>query len=300
MKTFLLPAVLVLAATFPADGAAQRSRDVPVGSFVERITRMGAAGKEWSVVLLSPTRAQPDTVGRLMWACLGTGELGFGIRRPESAGSYEERQEMISTFDSQPPDTFVLRRLSSSRSWGVPHEDAVELTRRTKSSARLAIRLPGAAGGDATYEYDLSGAGSALDRLECVRSPGPVREARSLPQPPADTTTLPSDEETYEVSAVEELPDLLNRSEFGRLLASSYPPDLRQAGVGGTVVVGFRVRRDGSVDPESITIVSTAHEQLNEPTIRAVSILRWRSARIAGRAVNVWVRLPILWTTGSR
>jgi len=290
MKRSPFLVVLVLGAAFTAAGTAHGQRDVPVGSFIERITMNRATGKDWTLVLLSPAPAQPDSVGLLTWVCLGTDALDLTIRRPQSASSHEGRQHMISTFDSQPPDTLVLRRFSVSRSWGVAEEDAIELTRRAKSSARLQIHVPGGSGEDARHEYDLSGASAALDRLECVRNLDSLLEARSRL----------SDEETYEVSALEEYPNLLNRPEFGRLLESSYPPELRQAGVGGRVVVDFRILRDGSVDPESITIVSSAHEQLNEPTTRAVAILRWRPGKIARRAVNVRIRLPIDWQAGSR
>ncbi|HEU4884227.1 MAG TPA: TonB family protein [Longimicrobium sp.] len=107
--------------------------------------------------------------------------------------------------------------------------------------------------------------------------------------------TEPVDEGTYELSAVEEMPTLSNRSDFARQLQRNYPPLLRDAGVAGTVQVRFRVQPDGRVDGESITITSTTHEQFNEPTIRAVRVLRFRPAKVNGRPVPVWVEQPIQW-----
>ena len=108
--------------------------------------------------------------------------------------------------------------------------------------------------------------------------------------------TTPPDEGTYELSAVEELPRLQNASEFQRNLGRNYPPLLRDAGVTGTVQVRFRLLEDGRVDGESISIVSSTHEQFNDPTIRAVRLLRFRPARVNGRPVKVWVEQPIQWT----
>jgi protein TonB len=106
----------------------------------------------------------------------------------------------------------------------------------------------------------------------------------------------PADEGTYELSAVEEMPSLSNRSDFARQLQRNYPPLLRDAGVAGTVQVRFRVLEDGRVDGESIQITSSTHEQFNDPTMRAVRVLRFRPAKVNGRPVKVWVEQPIQWT----
>lgn len=108
----------------------------------------------------------------------------------------------------------------------------------------------------------------------------------------------PADEGTYELSAVEELPSLSNRADFGRQLARNYPPLLRDAGVTGTVNVRFRVLEDGRVDAESIQITSSTHEQFDDPTMRAVRTLRFRPAKVNGRPVKVWVEQPITWQVG--
>lgn len=107
--------------------------------------------------------------------------------------------------------------------------------------------------------------------------------------------TAPPDEGTYELSAVEERPQLSNQADLARQLSRNYPPLLRDAGVAGTVQVRFRVLENGRVDAESITVTSTTHEQFNDPTIRAVRGLRFRPARVNNRPVRVWVELPITW-----
>ena len=107
--------------------------------------------------------------------------------------------------------------------------------------------------------------------------------------------TAPADEGTYELSAVEEQPRVTNARDFVRQLERNYPVLLRDAGVGGTVTVRFRVNEDGRVDPESITITSSTHEQFNDATIRAVRTLRFRPARVNNRPVRVWVDQPVTW-----
>lgn len=108
----------------------------------------------------------------------------------------------------------------------------------------------------------------------------------------------PADEGTYELTAVEDLPSLRNRSDFARQLERNYPPLLRDAGVTGTVQVRFRVLEDGRVDGESITITNSTHEQFNDPTMRAVRAMRFSPAKVNGRPVKVWVEQPITWQVG--
>lgn len=103
----------------------------------------------------------------------------------------------------------------------------------------------------------------------------------------------PPDEGTYELSAVEEQPDLSNRAEVGRLIARNYPPLLRDAGVTGSVTLRMRVLEDGHVDPESISIENSTHEAFGDAAKRVVERMRFRPAKVGGKAVKVWVTLPV-------
>lgn len=146
---------------------------------------------------------------------------------------------------------------------------------------------PPAANEQAVNEADFTGQGTEGGAAEGIE--GGVAQSTVEREEPAD-------EGTYELSAVEELPSLSNRSDFGRQLARNYPPLLRDAGVTGTVQVRFRVLEDGRVDSESIQITNSTHEQFNDPTIRAVRSMRFRPAKVNGRPVKVWVEQPIQWT----
>ncbi|HKP76416.1 MAG TPA: TonB family protein, partial [Longimicrobiaceae bacterium] len=103
----------------------------------------------------------------------------------------------------------------------------------------------------------------------------------------------PPDEGTYELSAVEEQPELSNRSEVARQLSRNYPPLLRDAGVVGTVTVRMRVLENGTVDPESVSIENSTHEAFGDAARRVVERMRFRPAKVGGKAVKVWVTLPV-------
>jgi TonB family protein len=115
---------------------------------------------------------------------------------------------------------------------------------------------------------------------------------------PADTVPLPPGADSVVLVPIVELPRPTNLEEFKRVQQRNYPRLLRDAGVGDVVHTRFRVLRDGSVDVNSITIDSSYFEELREPTIRSVSILRFQPARIATGPVDVWVSLPVVWAVG--
>jgi periplasmic protein TonB len=103
----------------------------------------------------------------------------------------------------------------------------------------------------------------------------------------------PPDEGTYELSAVEEQPELSNRSEVARQLSRNYPPLLRDAGVVGTVTIRMRVLENGQVDPASIAVENATHDAFADAARRVVERMRFRPAKVGGRAVKVWVTLPV-------
>ena len=101
----------------------------------------------------------------------------------------------------------------------------------------------------------------------------------------------------YELSAVDERPEILNRSEFARRMRRNYPPLLRDAGVTGTVQVRFRVLANGQVGERDIAVTNSTHEQFNAPSSASIRSLRFRPAMLAGEPVQAWMELPVNWTT---
>jgi len=73
--------------------------------------------------------------------------------------------------------------------------------------------------------------------------------------------------------------------------APTYPPELRRAGISGTVVLMFVVRSDGTTS--NITVQSSDNPAFEEPAIRAVRKWRFEPGEKDGKAVNTRVRQPI-------
>ncbi|HET7232636.1 MAG TPA: TonB family protein [Longimicrobium sp.] len=105
--------------------------------------------------------------------------------------------------------------------------------------------------------------------------------------------TQPPDSGTYELSALEVQPELLNRDEVVAALSRNYPPLLRDAGVGGTVRVRFRITRTGGVDASSIEVLESTHEAFTDAAAHVAREMRFRPGRHNGSAVPVWVALPV-------
>lgn len=105
--------------------------------------------------------------------------------------------------------------------------------------------------------------------------------------------TAAADEGTYDMSSVQELPQLQNASESQRVLQRNYPPLLRDAGVAGTVQIRMRVNEDGRVDASSIEVVESSHEAFGDAAKRVAERMRFRPAKVDGRAVKVMVVITI-------
>lgn len=92
---------------------------------------------------------------------------------------------------------------------------------------------------------------------------------------------------------VEEGPRLVNAPAVERTLTREYPRELRQMGLTGTVMLRFRVRADGTVDPASMEVVSATDTRFGEAARRVGLTMRFRPARLDRQPVAVWVTLPV-------
>lgn len=101
------------------------------------------------------------------------------------------------------------------------------------------------------------------------------------------------DEGAYELSAVDTPPELTNAAEVSGALAREYPPLLRDAGMEGSAVLRMRVGANGRVQAGSVSVESATDDRFAVPARNVASKLRFRPAKIEGRAVPVWVTLPI-------
>ena len=87
-------------------------------------------------------------------------------------------------------------------------------------------------------------------------------------------------------------PSIRNRQEVLDAMNAEYPPLLRDAGVGGTVVVWFFIDELGQVQEERISR-SSGHRALDEAALAVARVYRFSAAMNRDEAVPAWVQFPI-------
>ncbi len=93
-------------------------------------------------------------------------------------------------------------------------------------------------------------------------------------------------------------PEIRNRSEVQAALMREYPPILRNAGIGGQVVVWFFISETGQVLDSRVS-QSSGYAQLDEAALKVADVFRFRPALNLDRIVQVWIRFPIEFQVGS-
>ena len=89
-------------------------------------------------------------------------------------------------------------------------------------------------------------------------------------------------------------PELINRSAAADFMQRSYPPALMAANRGGTAMVAFLVRADGTPDPIRLLRTSGITE-LDLATVEAVKRFRFSPGIFRGCPVTVFVAMPVTW-----
>ena len=112
-----------------------------------------------------------------------------------------------------------------------------------------------------------------------------------LPPPPthygeADLAAAP----TFTPMTV--FPEIKNRREVQAALMREYPPLLRNAGIGGRVVVWFFISEEGQVLDRRVS-QSSGHIPLDEAALRVADVFRFSPALNREQIVQVWIQLPI-------
>lgn len=103
---------------------------------------------------------------------------------------------------------------------------------------------------------------------------------------------------TYDIRAVEQMPELINRRTVINAIEREYPPVLREMGAVGTVTLRMRLLENGTVDRASVDVIESSGLQFDDAARRVVYLMRFRPARIRGHAVKVWVTLPVVFNLG--
>jgi TonB family protein len=102
----------------------------------------------------------------------------------------------------------------------------------------------------------------------------------------------------YDLEQVQVRPVALHSPELAPVLRTTYPPHLKEAGIGGIVVVSMVIGADGQ--PRDPRVVSTTDTAFDAPTLAMLPLLRFSPAQVDGRAVGVRVAMPITWEPGAK
>lgn len=122
----------------------------------------------------------------------------------------------------------------------------------------------------------------------------PVSE---LPPPPTEEGQRElSETPTFTPYTVK--PSIKNRSEVAQALQKEYPQLLRDAGIGGTVLVWFFIDTHGKVENTQIK-QSSGHEALDNAALKVADVFQFTPALNRDKKVPVWIALPIIFQVSS-
>jgi protein TonB len=107
---------------------------------------------------------------------------------------------------------------------------------------------------------------------------------------PVDTVAAP-----LPLAVVDRLPQMKNVGELANRMRALYPPIYRAAGIEGRAVVQLVVDTEGRVEPEGMSVISASHPDFAAASMELARLVRFEPARRNGRAVRVWVQLPVDW-----
>ena len=111
-----------------------------------------------------------------------------------------------------------------------------------------------------------------------------------LPPPPTETTVDIAAAPTFTPMTVR--PEIRNRSAVIQAMERGYPPILRDAGIGGQVLVWFFINEQGRVVDNRIAN-SSGNAQLDEAALRVATVYEFTPALNRDQVVPVWVQIPI-------
>ncbi len=139
----------------------------------------------------------------------------------------------------------------------------------------------------------VAGAGVAV--LACV-APRPDKPLPTEPIGPVQAVLADTSnprETPYTVA-----PELVNRDEVRRLLVEAYPPLLKQAGIGGQIMVWEHVDRTGQVLSARVK-QGSGQPPLDSAALYVARQMKFTPARNGSSPVDVWIMLPIIFKTAN-
>ena len=98
---------------------------------------------------------------------------------------------------------------------------------------------------------------------------------------------------TLETPDVDTPPNLVNGPEVARTIVETYPPRLRDEGVGGIALLRMQVAADGSIDPASLRVLWATRPEFGRAALRVAGRVRFRPGLQRGRPVAVMATVPV-------
>lgn len=122
----------------------------------------------------------------------------------------------------------------------------------------------------------------------------PVFEWDAIPDtpPPPPTTAEGSSGGESAFSPYTVSPAIINRDEVARALDREYPQILKNAGIEGTVRVGFHIDEGGRVVDWRL-VAGSGHDGLDDAALAVADVMRFSPALNRDKKVAVWVEFPI-------
>mgnify|MGYP001821999590 CR=1 FL=1 len=93
-------------------------------------------------------------------------------------------------------------------------------------------------------------------------------------------------------------PDITNRAQVARALEETYPAELKERGIGGTVQVWFFIQETGRVGKTQVNETS-GYPALDEAALTVGNVIEFTPAMNRDKAVPVWISLPITFATSA-
>ncbi len=115
-------------------------------------------------------------------------------------------------------------------------------------------------------------------------------KVEDLPPPPKEKKTDLSAQPTFTPYTVG--PSILNKDEVVKAMERNYPSLLRDAGIGGTVIVYFFIN-DAGVVKDTRIFKSSGHTQLDSAALKVANVYKFSPALNRDKKVPVWVQFPI-------
>ena len=132
-------------------------------------------------------------------------------------------------------------------------------------------------------------------RTDAPPAPAPPRGIPGRPPTPPPPAVAGEAARTRDASPMDRAPELLNKMDVARALVRSYPPLLRDAGIGGQPTVWFHISADGVVQEVELAKPS-GFPALDRAALSVARTMQFTPAQLDGKNIAVWVEIPIVFT----